>query len=73
MISVNLQDLVLKINFFEIIKISVKFKISKVFWNLPLIVRIIIKILKKYQDHIVCSYGYTLRCVDEQYSKPYKS
>ena len=28
---------------------------------------------KKYQDHIVCSYRYKLVCVDEQYSKPYKT
>ena len=27
---------------------------------------------KKYQDHIVCIYGYKLICVDDQYSKPYK-
>ena len=28
---------------------------------------------KKYQNHIVCSYGYKLICVDERYSKPYKT
>ena len=28
---------------------------------------------KKYQDHIVCSYGYKLICVDERYNKPYKT
>ena len=28
---------------------------------------------KKYQDHIVCSYGYKLECLDDQYSKPYKA
>ena len=27
---------------------------------------------KKYQDNIVCSYCYKLKCVAEQYSKPYK-
>ena len=27
---------------------------------------------KKYQDHIVCIYGYKLICVDDQYSKWYK-
>ena len=25
---------------------------------------------KKYQNHIVCSYGCKLICVDKQYSKP---
>ena len=25
---------------------------------------------KIYQDQIVCSYGYTLKCVDEQYFRP---
>ena len=25
------------------------------------------------QDHIVCSYGYNLICVDERYSKPHKT
>ena len=28
---------------------------------------------KKYQDHIVCSYGHKLIYVDEEYSRPYKS
>ena len=28
---------------------------------------------KKYQDHIVCRYGYKLMCADEWYSKPYKT
>ena len=28
---------------------------------------------KKYQDHIVCSYGYKLVCLDDQYSKPHKA
>ena len=28
---------------------------------------------KKYQVHIACSYGYKLICVDDQYSKPYKT
>ena len=27
---------------------------------------------KKYQDHVVCSYGYKLRWVDERYSESYK-
>ena len=26
--------------------------------------------MKKYQDHIICSYGYKLIGVDEQYGKP---
>ena len=28
---------------------------------------------EKYQNHFVCSYGYKLICVDERYSKPYKT
>ena len=28
---------------------------------------------KKYQDHIVCSYGCKLICLDERYIKPYKT
>ena len=28
---------------------------------------------KKYQDHIVCSYGYKLIYVDERYLKPFKT
>ena len=28
---------------------------------------------KKYQDHIVCSYGYKLICVPDRYSKVYKT
>ena len=28
--------------------------------------------IEKYQDQIVCSYGYKLISVDERYSKPYK-
>ena len=28
---------------------------------------------KKYQDHIVCSYGYKLIYVDERYIKPFKT
>ena len=28
---------------------------------------------KNHQDPIVCSYGYKLICVDEQYSRPYKT
>lgn len=28
---------------------------------------------EKYQDDIVCSYGHTLTCVDEQYRKPDKT
>ena len=27
----------------------------------------------KYQKHFACSYGYKLVCVDEQFSKPFKS
>ena len=27
---------------------------------------------EKYKDYIVCSYGYKLICVDDQYSKPWK-
>ena len=28
---------------------------------------------EKYQDNIVCSYGYKLICVNEQYSRPQKT
>ena len=28
---------------------------------------------KKYQDHIVCRYGYKLICFDERYSKLHKT
>ena len=27
----------------------------------------------KYQKHVACSYGYKLVCVDDQFSKPFKS
>ena len=27
----------------------------------------------KYQEHVVCSYGYKLECVDDKFSKPFKS
>ena len=27
----------------------------------------------KYQKHVACSYGYKLVCVDDKYSKPFKS
>ena len=27
----------------------------------------------KYQKHIPCSYGYKLLCVDDKFSKPFKS
>ena len=27
----------------------------------------------KYQEHISCSYGYRLVCVDDKFSKPFKS
>ena len=27
----------------------------------------------KYQKHIVCSYGYKLICVDDKFSKPFKT
>ena len=27
----------------------------------------------KYQKHVPCSYGYKLVCVDEKFSKPFKS
>ena len=27
----------------------------------------------KYQKHIACSYGYKLICVDDEFSKPFKS
>ena len=27
----------------------------------------------KYQKHVVCSYGYKLVCVDDKFSKPFKS
>ena len=29
--------------------------------------------VKKYQKHIACSYGYKLGCVDDKFSKPFKS
>ena len=28
---------------------------------------------KKYQKHVACSYGYKLVCVDDKFSKPFKS
>ena len=28
---------------------------------------------KKYQKHIACSYGYKLVCVDDKFSKPFKT
>ena len=28
---------------------------------------------KKYQKHVACSYGYKLVCVDNKFSKPFKS
>ena len=27
----------------------------------------------KYQIHVACSYGYKLVCVDDKFSKPFKS
>ena len=27
----------------------------------------------KYQMHIACSYGYKLECVDDKFSKPFKT
>ena len=27
----------------------------------------------KYQKHVACSYGYKLVCVDDKFSKPFKS
>ena len=27
---------------------------------------------KKYQKHIICSYGHKLVCVDDKFSKPFK-
>lgn len=27
----------------------------------------------KYQKHIVCNYGYMLVCVDNEFSKPFKT
>ena len=27
----------------------------------------------KYQEHVACSYGYKLECVDDKFSKPFKS
>ena len=29
--------------------------------------------IKKYPDHIVCSYGYKMICVDDRHSKLYKT
>ena len=29
--------------------------------------------MNKYQKHIACSYGYKLVCVDDKFSKPFKS
>ena len=28
---------------------------------------------KKYQDHIACSYSYKLICIDDRYSKPFRT
>ena len=28
---------------------------------------------QKYQKHVACSYGYKLVCVDDKFSKPFKS
>ena len=28
---------------------------------------------KKYQKHVISSYGYKLICVDDKFSKPFKS
>ena len=27
----------------------------------------------KYQNHIACSYGYKLICVDDKFNKPFKA
>ena len=27
----------------------------------------------RYREHIVCSYNYKLKCVNDRYSKPYKA
>ena len=27
----------------------------------------------KYQKHVTCSYGYKLVCIDDKFSKPFKS
>ena len=27
----------------------------------------------KYQKHVACSYGYKLVCVDDKFSKPFKT
>ena len=29
--------------------------------------------IKKYQDHITCSHGYKLICVDDRYSESHKT
>ena len=29
--------------------------------------------MKKYQKHIACNYGYKLVCVDDKFSKPFKT
>ena len=29
--------------------------------------------MNKYQMHIACSYGYKLECVDDKFSKPFKT
>ena len=29
--------------------------------------------MNKYQNHVGCSYGYKLACVDDQLSKPFRS
>ena len=33
-------------------------------------IRIMLHVLKKYQDHIPCSFAYNVVCIDDKFSKP---
>ena len=41
--------------------------ILSVVWRVPKVMKVLIQ--KKYQDHITCSFGYKLVCVDHKCSK----
>ena len=51
-------------------KIQVPFKIYSNFECILTVLKVMKVLLKKYQDHIPCSFAYKLVCVDDKFSKP---
>ena len=55
-------------------KIKLPFLILKLFQKQEMMEsKIWVSLTNNYQKHVVFSYGYKLVCVDDQFSKPYKS